>query len=343
MPHEHLTPAHVILMPLYMALDDIDFDELLEHAGIPASRVDDLDGAISLDDVLKLIESALALTGDPALGLHLGQEIGIEILDLVGTLVASAPDFRTALQLVTEYSPLVSTLSRIELHEGPEHSRLVIHLNDDVRRLDSPFFEEFCGAAFFCLSRRLVDGSFTIRALSCRRPAPAWSAEYPQVFGDDVEIHCNADEDSVTFDSYLLDLPLKRHSPGLYQQLRLQAARRLASMAPQENVSGSVRRLIDDNMGERLLDLPSIAERMGLTPRTLQRHLKAEGTSFQALYDERRRERARSYLLEQPDGDIETLAAILGYSEPANFYRAFRSWFGVTPREFQRRYEAAAR
>ncbi|MFN3587036.1 MAG: helix-turn-helix domain-containing protein [Moraxellaceae bacterium] len=86
-----------------------------------------------------------------------------------------------------------------------------------------------------------------------------------------------------------------------------------------------------------MLDLLTIAERMGMTPRTLQRRLKAENMTFQVIYDACRRECAKHYLLEETAGDINTLAAMLGYSEPANFYRAFKGWFGETPSEFRQR------
>jgi AraC-like DNA-binding protein len=77
---------------------------------------------------------------------------------------------------------------------------------------------------------------------------------------------------------------------------------------------------------------------MGLTPRTLQRRLKDESTSFQSLYDLRRQQVAQDHL--QRDTDVETIAAMLGYSDPANFYRAFKAWTGVSPSEFRKRRSA---
>lgn len=340
MPAERLTPARLALTVLYLILDDVDFDELLEHSGVPASRLDDMDGMLSFDDSCALIKSSLELTGDPALGLHMGQEIGIEMLDMVGMIVANAPDLRNALHMITEFSPLASRLGRIELQEGDVHSRLVLHLEPELVALKTHFCGEICAATFFCMARRLFDGTFAVRTLRSRLPAPPWAEEYFQVFGDDVEVLFEADEDSMEFDSALLHLRTKRHSPGLYQQLRTQAARRLASLPQPETSTGSVRRLIDEYLGEKLLDLPTIAERMGMTPRTLQRRLRDENITFQVLYDERRQLHARRYLLEDPNSNIDTLAAILGYSEPANFYRAFKTWFGLSPREFQRRHKA---
>jgi AraC-like DNA-binding protein len=329
------------MMILFLALDELEPETVLEHAGLPVSLMEDMDGAIPVEDFGKLLSSAIALTGDEAIGLHVGQEFGIEMLDVVGMIVSHAPDLRTAIGHLSQYLPLVSHINTFELREEGASARLFMHLPEELARLNNPAMAEFCMASLFCMGRRLVDGNLVIRTLRSRLPAPPWLAEYPSVIGDDVELLFNAGEDSAEFDSYLLNLPMKRHAPGLYQQMRNQAARRLASLPQPESTSGNVRGLIDEFLGERLLDLPTIAERMGLTPRTLQRRLQDENTTFQSIYDSCRRERARSYLLEESEVEIDTLAAMMGYSEPANFYRAFKGWFGVTPSEYQRRHGAS--
>lgn len=332
-----LTPARLVLTILYLAIDDIDPEEVFAHAGIPAARLDDPDGLISASDIRLLMKSVIELTGDPALGLHLGQEIGIEMLDLVGMAVASAPDLRSALEMLTQYSPLLSTLAEITLVQEGERVRLVLTLVDELSSL--PYFAEVCGAAFYCILQRHLDGNFFLRTIRSRNPAPAWREEYHEVLGDEAELLFEAGEDSVEFDSALLDLPLKKHSPGLYQYLRAQAARKLASLPQPESTTATVQRLISEHMGQRLIDLTLISEEMGLNPRTLQRRLKDENTSFLQLHDACRYRRAREQLLDR-DISIELLAASLGYSEPANFYRAFKTWSGLTPSEYRRQYKS---
>lgn len=130
---------------------------------------------------------------------------------------------------------------------------------------------------------------------------------------------------------------MKRHSPGLYQQLHMQAAKRLASLPNPERTSTSVKRLIDENLGKQLIDLPLIADLMGLNPRTLQRRLKDENVTFQSLHDSSRYRLACEQLAQQ-NSPVEDIAAMLGYSEPTNFYRAFKTWSGLTPNEYRRQY-----
>jgi AraC-like DNA-binding protein len=334
---ETITPANVVLLTLQVLMDDVDLDELFAHAGIPIERLLDEEGVLTSSDVVRITESARVLTGDPALGLHLGEEFGTEMLDVVGMLMSTAPTLRAGLEELLRYSPLVTSLGRGELVEDGDEARVVLHMVEDISSI-LVYCVELSGAAFWNVARRLVKGEFRLRRLNIALPAPAWVDQYPQVFGEEVEFIFSAPENSIVFDRTALELPMVRHTPGLYQRLQEQAARRLASRPQAESASASVLRLIDEHLGERLLDLATVAGYMGLTPRTLQRRLKDEATSFQSLYDHRRQQIAQEQL--QRDTDTESIAAMLGYSDPANFYRAFKAWTGVSPSEFRKRRSA---
>jgi AraC-like DNA-binding protein len=72
-----------------------------------------------------------------------------------------------------------------------------------------------------------------------------------------------------------------------------------------------------------------------MAPRTLQRRLAAEGTSFQQELDHLRKTMATATLLDARS-PVNEVAFLLGYSEPSTFYRSFKRWTGKTPEEFRR-------
>lgn len=335
--NDAITPSKIILLVLQLLLDDdIDMDELFAHAGVPLQNLLADDGIISSADVLAISNSAKTLTDDPALGLHLGEEMGIEMLDMVGMLASSAPNLREALTVVVSNSHLLTSMGRAQLLEEGDSARFVLTVVDDLASINA-YCVEIVYAAFWNMTRRLVKGSLTLQRISVQGPMPAWHDEYPRVFGEEVEFVFNAPENSLAFERRLLDLPMARHSSGLYQRLQEQAAKRLASRPQPESTAAVAQHIIDNNMSQRLLDLPTVAELMGLSPRSLQRRLKDENTSFQKVYDARRQRLAEELLLERST-NIETIAAMLGYSEPANFYRAFKHWCGLSPNEFRRQH-----
>jgi AraC-like DNA-binding protein len=77
-----------------------------------------------------------------------------------------------------------------------------------------------------------------------------------------------------------------------------------------------------------------VARRLAVSDRTLHRRLAGEGTTFAALVDEARRERAQ-LLLEDRRLSCSEVAFLLGYAEPAAFFRAFRRWTGETPQAWR--------
>lgn len=330
-----VTPANVVLLTMQLLMDDLDIDDLFDHAGVPAQLLLEPDGVLSAQDILTLTNSSREMTGDPALGLHLGEEMGVEMLDVVGMMLSTAPNLREALRVLQQYSPLLTTMGEARLVEEGDSVRIVLRVLDEVAPI-TDFCVELAAAAFWHIGRRLVKGELRLQGLNVRAPRPPWHEEYARVLGEEVEFVFDAPENSIVLERRMLDLPMARHTPRLYQTLLDQAARRLAARPQPETTRASVLRLIDEHMGTRLLDLSTIAIMMGMTPRTLQRRLKEENTTFQVIHDTRRQQLAQDMLVR--DIDIETIAATLGYSEPANFYRAFKAWTGLAPSEYRTRH-----
>ena len=79
---------------------------------------------------------------------------------------------------------------------------------------------------------------------------------------------------------------------------------------------------------------PKIAAILGMSERTLQRRLAAEGISFQRLLDDTRRELAQHYL-SQRNLSLADTAYLLGFSDQSSFFRAARRWFGTSPRDYR--------
>ncbi len=82
--------------------------------------------------------------------------------------------------------------------------------------------------------------------------------------------------------------------------------------------------------------IKTVAPRLHMSERTLQRRLHAAGLSFQALLDRTRKELCLDYL---SGGRIslDEIAYRLGYANTANFNRAFKRWTGQTPQAYRRR------
>jgi AraC-like DNA-binding protein len=142
------------------------------------------------------------------------------------------------------------------------------------------------------------------------------------------------------FDAAILDLPVVTSDPAAMELARVQLDRELAVQAEAATEAGTllgaVRRAIVGRSGDDLRALDEVARKLHVSTRTLKRRLAEQGSSFSAIVDEVRRQRAL-LLLEDRRLAVEEVAARLGYSDAANFTRAFRRWTGKTPVAFRGR------
>ena len=81
--------------------------------------------------------------------------------------------------------------------------------------------------------------------------------------------------------------------------------------------------------------LEDVASDLGVSARTLKRRLAARGVAYSSLLEEELRDKAL-LLLRSSDAAIPAIAERLGYSDVANFARAFRRWTGTTPAAYRR-------
>jgi AraC-like DNA-binding protein len=134
-------------------------------------------------------------------------------------------------------------------------------------------------------------------------------------------------------------LPLRRRDPVLRHVLETQANEILARLPARTGLALEVQRALTVRVAGGDTRIDALARDLALSGRTLQRRLAAEGVSYQDLLDEARKEAAGRHISESRLS-ISEVAYLVGYSEPAPFYRAFKRWFGVTPDDFRQKHRA---
>jgi AraC-like DNA-binding protein len=119
---------------------------------------------------------------------------------------------------------------------------------------------------------------------------------------------------------------------ALLDQQAERLLREVASVsAPIEAWRASLVSLIRDGQ----TSLAALAEAHHLSPRSLQRRLAEQGSSFQHLLDSTRQQLAEAYLRD-PHLELAEIALLLGYSEQSAFARAFRQWTGLAPAQWRK-------
>lgn len=294
-------------------------------------EVIDADARIPIATAHTMLQGAVALTGDPALGLRAGANLSLKDIGVLGYAIASAANVGEALLV------------------GGRHMRLVNDALDFavVRRGGEAEVHFDCRVA---LPRPAAD--FVVCGM-LRTWAQAWprfmSAETRVCFlhaaPDDIEPYRQAFPtlQLVFSASYLgfalpeasLEEPLEQADQGLHAVLRKSAELFLANLPRVESITERVRALLIKELSSGHPTILHIAKQLRMSPRTLGRRLEVEGTTFSELLDTLRHSMATRYLREH-DMAIPDIALLTGFAQTNAFHRAFRRWTGMTPNEYRR-------
>lgn len=318
-----------------------NFDTIADMAGIPHGLLADPNALVTARQYHELAALGSRLLQHPAFALAITDALRLDMFDVLGPLFATAETGRTYLREAVRFMPLINPCVDTLLdEEGDEARYLCMPLPE--QGADDRFFH---AEAVFAAGHRLMQQVFRNPELvpfrlEFQHDGSAWRQAFHDRFGDDIELVFNASQNIAHYRRGILDLPNPGHSPTVHAHMLKLAIARLASLPNVDSASTLVLRVLEQEAGRRVMDIGDVAARLGMSTRTLQRRLVDEHTSFQKVRDGLRMRQAQA-MLRDPSIDFVTIAATLGFSEPASFHRAFKSWTGLSPTEYRRQQPGA--
>jgi AraC-like DNA-binding protein len=322
-----------------LASRNLPTDGLLGKGNEPL-RLTDPYAELDLRRYVAFFEAAAALAHDPFFGLRLAQEIEIEQFGPLAIVILAAGNLGKAMRAWARYSSTVQSGTLTEAVTCGDMTECVYQICDSSirpRRQDTEFtlglvcrlFHGAVGRQWAPLAVEFEHGApESFGTLAARRL-------YHRAFGCPVEF--GASSNRVLVPSADLDLPTAGAYHGLAPFVE-HLLRTLERPEAAERLSERVIRMVGSRLGHRRITVMAVADVMGLSARTLQRRLEAEGTSLRAIVRECRRSRAEA-MLADPRRQVTTIAHSLGYADTAVLSRAFRLWTGAAPRTYRRRRE----
>jgi AraC-like DNA-binding protein len=306
-------------------------DELLEAAGLTAEQLRDPDARIPLSTVARLWRSVSERLPDPALGLHLGATARARELGLVGYTLVFSRTVGAALRRFARYSRIMSDALVVHLDATPEATWVRLDVQPALRAF-RPAADARLAALISVL--RQISGS-RLAPLTVQFPyrQPAEVSAYQDFFRAPLEF--GAPSTACLLGADDLARPVITSDESLAGYLEQLADQVLGTLGAERTVGDQVRRVLWRELSEGAPNLARTARALGLGARTLQRRLRAEHTTFGAVLARLRREMAQP-LLRDGDLAVSEVAFLVGYEDVGAFQRAFRKWFGLSPRAFRR-------
>jgi AraC-like DNA-binding protein len=303
-----------------------DPEPLLARAGVVRSDVGRFDAFITFLGLIQAVESAAVATRRPDFGRRLAERQGIEILGPVGLAARTSTTIAEALATFEQYlgafSPAIAVAISREFDGGTSFLEFKILIPHPTAH---PQTTELSLGVIVRVLRFLLGAGYAPMVVHLPHPPLTGRDDYLRYFSctpqfgssrtgfilptEDLQRPLARDELAHRVVLDYLDTVIDRHRPTM---------------------TSSIRELIRQLLPTGAATVTVIADQFRLHPKALRRRLSAEGTNFNAVVDDVRRELTQRYLRDT-DMTLAHLARQLGYSEQSVLSRSCQRWFGATP------------
>lgn len=307
-----------------------DLTAAMNAVGLERSLLRRPEDKVPFDKLCALFEYCADAWGLPDLGLRLARYQHIEILGPVALVTRMEPDLRRAIKAMMENLVIHTTGTVVALQEVGDIALLTLDAHP-VPAGTRQYMMTSVGVAWNVLEQAgnakidLIEVAFRSAEGGLRGAAQSHFR---------CPIRFNAERNALYFSRSALDRPIQRTDTAYHAIIRryLSSSRDEIAGRYQDAVTGEIARQMEFGT----CTLESVAQKLRLEPRSLQRRLQKEGVAFRDLIDDWRKVRALS-LVTHTRLPLSEVSLAMGYTEQSIFARAFQRWYGETPLTYRNR------
>ena len=303
----------------------LDLGRVLRRAGLAQDFLDNEGRGVTAHDYFALWDAVHEELGGATAVLDVARKLaGAPIIPAM-LAFSSSPDTQTGLARLALFKPLVGPI-RLQVKQLRETVTIEI-ASVEEEEAPMPVSVAAFELVFFIESMRRFTG-VSITPLAVELPADAARfAEYEAFFGVSAQA---ARITRITLSLKDARRPLISQNAEFWAWLEVDLTRQLAERDAQAAIADRVRAVLIDLLPAGDASADAVCRQLGLSKRSLQRKLSAEGESFQSVLDATRSMLAMRYL-HKGSMSVEEISYLLAYQDPNSFYRAFQGWTGMTP------------
>lgn len=311
--------------------EGFDVDALCDRVGLSLELVRDPDARIKWRVVEGLLGDLVPQT-DGLMPFRYVANIRRGQFGLIGFLVRHSPTLGESLDRLRRFWRINNQLVHMELERGQVaclHGRFAVPVAEPMQRFSSQLFT----AHVLRLARKICGRDWNPIEIRYPFDEPDEGPRYAEELR--AKVVFGADRSALVMNDADLERPVAGADPMLAQELTRYAEMLLSKLPEVGNATSNVRRMLIDMMPDAEPRIEIVARALALSTRSLQRQLRAEGTSFSGLLDQVRHQVSLEHL--DNGRSVEEIAFVLGFSRAAAFQRAFKRWTGMSPREYKKR------
>lgn len=331
---KHPSSSYARILFRHLRLSEKNCQSYFHGTEVSYEELMTLDGTIARDDFIQIYRNALAISKREDLGLSVGAQLQLSAHGSLGVATLSAPDLRTTLGLLAQYSQTRTDFFRVTITERAEGMAVTFTETFDLDDLRE-FVTESVLIGFFSAIHFFAGlGQFKGRACFAY-PRPSYGHQYQSHFGGNIRFNHSVTE--IIVPTAALSISSPTADPVMHQEAVASLERQLKEITTGEpslvvSTERALRKLILENPG-KIWTLNEVAGKLSMSPRTLIRKLDAEGFRFQTIRDDVAKEQALHYLSDT-SLTVESVGHLMGFSDVSSFRRSFKRWFGETPSQY---------
>lgn len=303
---------------------DVRPADVLRRAGLVEDLFQQPSARLAPEDYYRLWNSIEVETGDPSFAVRLCQAVRAESFSPPLFAALCSPNLVVAAQRIAHYKKLVAPFRFSASDSGGVFAVELSWLDAPPPPPASLVLMEL----LFCVTLvRLGTREAVCPIEVTTTTLPEVAAPYEEFLGTALQ---RGSAHRVVFAAEVATLPFLTSNEPLWAMFEPELRRRLADLDSPSTTAERVRAALLEALPSGLASMDTIARKLMVSKRTLQRRIEAEGTTYQQLLDTTRTDLATHYL-ESTTLSVAEISFLLGFSEPNSFYRAFRVWTGTTP------------
>ncbi|MDP1540530.1 MAG: AraC family transcriptional regulator ligand-binding domain-containing protein [Moraxellaceae bacterium] len=316
-----------------LADQGIDFNELLTLSDISPLTINKPDGLLRMSQVERLIENGLRVAS-PDSALTLAKHIKLSSHSMVGYAMLSSPTVEYALRLAARFFNLILPSVNMVFRRDEHSISLYFSPTMSMSTRCLHYHLETIAASVHWELHELLQGKILHYDLYLGYPKPSYAERYKELQG--ARCHFSWDElpgIKIVYPVEIANYPLMLSDSSSLQMAEEKCQELVKHAIANRKLADWVSMMLNEAK-DCALTLEDLAHTLNMSVRTLDRHLKSEQTNFRDIKNTVRHQRALK-LLNETDMSVTQIAYELGYTDPANFTRAFSKVAGVSPSHYK--------
>lgn len=305
---------------------------ILEDANLSEEILSSSVSRVSVKTTMAVWKSIVHQTNSEDIGLVSGSKIRLQLAGVLGYVMMNSPSLLVALEKLCLYQQLVASIIFCEVIQKGNVTRIEYTMQEEWKDSYRYTVDFTISALIFMIKNCSVFPVSPIK-VGFHFPKPANYQTYLELFDlNEIEFGCS--NSYITYSSQALENKVSGSDSDMFKHFEYMLSNAEREHDRLNKYTRSVMKAIEKRMAAKTPRIEDVAQELALSVRALQVNLNSEGTSFQSILKNIRKELS-IVQLKNSELNITDVAFLSGYSNISTFSRNFKKWTGLTPSEFR--------